>query len=155
MWISVLLKIYQKFQEIPQKFLKIIEDPQLTSYGIIQDPTLLSLALALPFCPNRQEELLRAVYLEDWVKYTDMELEPAQKLHSHLLFTIMDPFSPDQLWYHSLFFNMFVHWSLVWNGLPEFKKEGRSQPYHYLTEAEFQREEGLPVGGFYLVQFKG
>ena len=76
--------------EIPNK----IEDPQITSYGIIQDPTQQSLALALPFCPDRQEKLLRTVYLEDWVKYTNIELEPAQKLHSHLLFTIMDPHYP-------------------------------------------------------------
>ena len=80
----------ENWSEIPNK----IEDPQITSYGIIQDPALQSLALALPFCPDRQEKLLRAVYLEDWVKYTNIELEPAQKLHSHLLFTIMDPHYP-------------------------------------------------------------
>ena len=146
-----LSEIPGKSSEIPNK----IEDPQITSYGIIQDPTLQSLALALPFCPDRQEKLLRAVYLEDWVKYTNMELEPAQKLHSHLLSTIMDPHYPEQLLDHSLFFNMFVHWDLGWNGLSEFRKESTSWQYHYLTEAEFQRDEDLPVGGAYLVRFKG
>ena len=142
-------EISENIPEIPKEILDLV-----TSYGIIQDPTLQSLAWALPFCPVRQEELLRAVYLEDWNQYTDMELEPAQKLHSHLLFTIMDPYCSEQLLDHSLFFNMFVHWYLGWNGLPD-KSESTQWKYHYLTEAEFQRDEDLPIGGFYLERFKG
>ena len=89
------------------------------------DPTLHALALALPLCPVREETLLEAIYLENWNDFTLDGLLPAQRLAYNLLFKILTPYLPGhlgQLGHHSLPFNMFVHWHLRWNAIPECRR---------------------------------
>ena len=114
-----------------------------------------ALALALPLCSVREETLLKAIYLEDWKDFTLDGLLPAQRMAYNLLFEILTPYPPGhlgQLGHHSLPFNMFVHWHLRWNAIPEGRKENPAGRYHYLTGLEFQGKVDLPVGGWYMEQ---
>ena len=127
------------FKTIPENSEKNSGNSQSTSYGDILDPTLHTLALALPLCPVREETLLKAIYLEDWNDFTLDGLLPAQRLAYNLLFEILTPYRPGhlgQLGHHSLPFNMFVHWHLRWNAIPECRKENPAGR-HYLTGPEF------------------
>ena len=145
----------KKSGKIPERSKKNSGNSQSTSYGDILDPTLHALALALPLCPVREETLLEAIYLEDWKDFTLDGLLPAQRLAYNLLFEILTPYCPGhlgQLSHHSLPFNMFVHWHLRWNAIPECRKENPAGRYHYLTGPEFQGEVDLPVGGWYMEQ---
>ena len=145
----------KKSEKIPKKSEKNSGNPQDTSYGDILDPTLHALALALPLCPVREETLLKANYLEDWKDFTLDGLLPAQRMAYNLLFKILTPYPHGhlgQLGHHSLPFNMFVHWHLRWNAIPEGRKENPAGRYHYLTGLEFQGKVDLPVGGWYMEQ---
>ena len=145
----------KKFEKFPKNSEKMSGNSQSTSYGEILDPTLHALALALPLCPVREETLLEAIYLEDWNDFTLDGLLPAQRLAYNLPFEILTPYRPGhlgQLGHHSLPFNMFHHWHLRWNAIPECRKENPAGRYHYLTEPEFRGKVDLPVGWWYMEQ---
>ena len=152
-------KIPQNSEKIPENSEEIPKNSQSTSYGDISDPILHALALALPWDREREINLAKLIYLDDWEKYSGWEgLAPIQHLYFHLLFVIMNPqhSNPiDQLHLHSPLFNLFVHWHCQWNGLQESKQESVFGRYQYLPRAQFLREEDFPVGGFYLDQFEG
>ena len=149
----------QKIEKISENSEEIPKNSQSTSYGDISDSILHALALALPWDREREINLAKLIYLDDWEKYSRWEgLAPIQRLYFHLLFVIMNPWRSnpiDQLHLHSPLFNLFVHWHCQWNGLQESKQESVFGRYQYLTRAQFLREEDFPVGGFYLDQFEG
>ena len=135
---------------------KSLENSGNTSYGNIEDPTLHSLALALPFSKEREIDLAKLIYLDDWESRSSAwgGLTSVQHLHFHLLYEIMSPCHPhpqDQLWLHSPIYNLFVHWHCGWNGLSEFWQEDRWGRYSYLTKEQFCEEE-FPLGGYFLAQ---
>ena len=79
-----------------EKSEKSLENSGNTSYGNIEDPTLHSLALALPPRKEREIDLAKLIYLDDWESRSSDwgGLTSVQRLHFHLLYEIMSPHRP-------------------------------------------------------------
>ena len=135
-------------QKSPENSEKSTENSGNTSYGNIEDPTLHSLALALPFSKEREIDLAKLIYLDDWESRSSDwgGLTSVQRLHFHILYEIMSPRHPhpqDRLWLHSPIYNLFVHWCCGWNGLSEFLQEDRWGRYSYLTREQSVRRRSF------------